>query len=105
MSTPRRPPPPMIESWLTVPSAFSSSAGCILIVVPAGTPPSSRSSGQPAKFWPRSNTHTPGFGSVMLTGRIRSTTSTGSAARQTRAVVRLGGGAMPARTHPTGEPS
>ena len=48
MSEPR--PPTPIEAWLTVPLAFSVSAGSIFTTVPAGIPPGRCSSGQPAKF-------------------------------------------------------
>ena len=103
MSTPR--PPTPIEDWLTVPLAFSVSAGSILTTVPAGMPPGRRSSGQPAKFWPKSKTHTPGCGFVSFTGVNVSWTFTGSALRAASFVVRFGGGAIPALRQPMSEPS
>ena len=98
MSEPR--PPTPIDAWLTVPLALSVSAGSILITVPAGSPAGTRSSGQPAKFWPKSNTHTPGCGLVSLTGVHVCCTFTGSAVRAASLVVRFGAGARPALRQP-----
>ena len=103
MSVPR--PPTPIEAWLTVPLAFSVSPGSIFTTVPAGTPAGRRSSGQPAKFCPKSNTHTPGCGFVSFTGVNVRWTFTGSALRAASFVVRFGGGAMPALRQPTSVPS
>ena len=103
MSVPR--PPTPIEAWLTVPLAFSVSAGSILTTVPAGTPAGRRSSGQPAKFCPKSNTQTPGAGLVRLTGVNVRWTFTGSAVRAASFVVRFGTGAIPALRQPTAVPS
>ena len=103
MSVPR--PPTPIEVWLTVPLAFSVSPGSIFTIVPAGIPSGRRSSGQPAKFWPKSNTHTPGCGFVSFTGVNVRWTFTGSAVRAASFVVRFGGGAIPALRQPTSVPS
>ena len=103
MSEPR--PPTPIEDWLTVPLALSVSPGSIFTIVPAGIPSGRRSSGQPAKFWPKSKTQTPGCGFVSFTGLNVFWTLTGSAVRAASFVVRLGGGAIPARRQPTSVPS
>ena len=103
MSVPR--PPTPIEAWLTVPLAFSVSAGSILTTVPAGIPPGRRNSAQPAKFCPKSNTHTPGCGLVSFTGVNVRWTFTGSAVRAASFVVRFGTGAMPALRQETSVPS
>src|SRR4051812_44132710 len=104
MSEPRPPPTP-IEAWLTVPSALSVSAGSILTTVPAGMPRGRHNSGQPAKFRPKSNTHTPGWGVLSLTGVNILWTFTGSAVRAPSLVVRFGEGAIPALRHSTADPS
>ena len=49
-----------------MPSGLSTSAWRTVTVVPAGPVTDSRST--PLKFWPRSATHTPGFGCVHATG-------------------------------------
>ena len=96
-----RPPLGPSEPWFTVPFAFRPSAGDIRITVPAGTGSVRFSCGQPAKFWPKSNTYIPGSGLVTLFGFERLDDPHRRASRATSLVARFGGGAMPASIQPT----